>query len=257
MMFTMTTLTERERELEEHVRREHKQSPFGAHLKELVYGGIDGIVTTFAVVAGFSGAALGQSETVQLSSMLVLLFGFANLFADGVSMGLGNFLSIRSDQSLYSHIRKKEAQESEVHGDIEAEETVTILMMKGFSETDARTLTNIYRTNPEYWVDFMMKHELKLSDPYTESALYNGLATFAAFIAFGAIPLLPFMLFDDIYHGHLFLISSVSTACALVLLGVVKTRIEGSRAFRAIFEVVVVGTAAASVAYVVGSIFAW
>lgn len=252
----MESLEDREKELKAHLLKEHKQSPFSTYLKELVYGGIDGIVTTFAVVAGFSGAALSGNDTVQLSSMVVLLFGVANLFADGVSMGLGNFLSIRSDQSLYSRIRRKEECESLENGDLEAHETVTILMTKGFSEKDAVTLTSIYRTNREYWVDFMMKHELRMNDPYEDNALYTGIATFLSFIAFGSIPLLPFMFLDEIYHGHLFLISSVSTFVALVVLGLVKTRIAGTEIFHSVFEVVVVGTAAASVAYLVGSLFA-
>ena len=58
------------------------------HLKELVYGGVDGIVTTFAVVAGFNGAQVDATVTTALSTATVLLFGIANLFADGVSMSL-------------------------------------------------------------------------------------------------------------------------------------------------------------------------
>jgi VIT1/CCC1 family predicted Fe2+/Mn2+ transporter len=65
------------------------------YLKEIVYGGNDGIVTTFAIVAGFSGAQ--HDPATALPAFTVLLFGFSNLFSDGVSMALGNFLSNRSD----------------------------------------------------------------------------------------------------------------------------------------------------------------
>jgi VIT1/CCC1 family predicted Fe2+/Mn2+ transporter len=73
-----------------------KQSLFAKHLPEIVYGGNDGIVTTFAVVSGFVGAG-AESEIVG-SGTVVLLFGLANLFADATSMGLGNYLSERSRQ---------------------------------------------------------------------------------------------------------------------------------------------------------------
>jgi VIT1/CCC1 family predicted Fe2+/Mn2+ transporter len=252
----MTNLSERQAELKEHLAREHQQSPFSTYLREIIYGGIDGIVTTFAVVAGFSGAALSGSTTMELTSLVVLLFGMANLFADGVSMGLGNFLSIRSDQSLYTHIRTKEETESVHNGDLEAEETVTILMTKGFSESDARTLTAIYRTNQSYWVDFMMQHELKISNPYEDNALRSGIATFMAFVSFGSIPLIPFMVPGHIEPHRLFIISSVSTGAALVLLGFFKWKVVGTELWRSIGEVVIVGTAAASVAYFVGSLFA-
>jgi VIT1/CCC1 family predicted Fe2+/Mn2+ transporter len=85
-----------------------KVSPLTEYFKEVIYGGIDGIVTTFAVVAGFSGAALSTDTTTQLTFMVVLLFGLANLFADAASMGLGNFLSVRSEKDLYNVTRARE-----------------------------------------------------------------------------------------------------------------------------------------------------
>jgi VIT1/CCC1 family predicted Fe2+/Mn2+ transporter len=62
------------------------------YLKDLVYGANDGIITTFAVVAGVAGA--------QLEPRIVLILGFANLLADGFSMGASSFLSIRSDEAV-------------------------------------------------------------------------------------------------------------------------------------------------------------
>jgi vacuolar iron transporter family protein len=253
--YTMT-LEERGIELERHIKEEHKQSPFASYLKEIIYGGVDGIITTFAVVAGFSGAALGGNTTVELTSLIVLLFGLANLFADGVSMGLGNFLAIRSDQSLYRSIRKKEEHETLHNGDVEAEETVTILMEKGFIEADARTITALYRKNPEYWIDFMMNNELKMPDPRSDRAGYSGVATFLAFICFGIIPLLPFLLIDSLDARLLFVISSCGTMFALVILGLFKHKVVGGSMLRAVTEVVIVGGAAALVAFFVGTLFA-
>lgn len=252
---THVTLKEREHELAVHLQTEHAQSPFASYFREIIYGGVDGIITTFAVVAGFSGAAFADSTTLQLSSMTVLLFGVANLFADGVSMGLGSFLSIRSDQKLYASIRKKEVHESEHNGDIEAYETVTLLMERGFTETDAHAITTLYRKNPAYWVDFMMKYELKLSDPNDDNALHSGVATFCAFVSFGAIPLIPFMVFSSMGSHTLFTVSAASTFCALVLLGFFKAKVTSTALPQSVGEVVIVGTAAASVAYFVGSLF--
>jgi len=250
------TLEERSRELEQHIKVEHKQSPFASYLKEIIYGGVDGIITTFAVVAGFSGAALSGDATAELTSMVVLLFGLANLFADGVSMGLGNFLSIRSDQSLYRHVREKEEYETKENGDVEAEETVTILMERGFIEADARTITALYRKNPQYWVDFMMNNELQMPDPRGDHPVVGGLATFSSFIAFGIIPILPFLVFDSLTAHTLFEISSFGTILALVFLGLFKAEVVGGKTWRSVGEVVLVGGAAALVAYIVGTFFA-
>ncbi|MEK6825297.1 MAG: VIT1/CCC1 transporter family protein [Nanoarchaeota archaeon] len=65
------------------------------YLPEFVYGGIDGAVTTFAVVAGSMGASL--------SSTIILILGFANLIADGFSMAVSNYLSTKSQQDLHRH----------------------------------------------------------------------------------------------------------------------------------------------------------
>jgi len=73
------------------------QEPHGAtaiarhYIRDLIYGANDGLITTFAVVAGVSGGAL--------SSRAVIIIGVANLAADGLSMGVGNYLSIRSHES--------------------------------------------------------------------------------------------------------------------------------------------------------------
>ena len=62
------------------------------YIRELIYGANDGIITTFAVVAGVAGGGL--------SLRVVLIIGAANLLADGLSMAVGNYLSIRSHESV-------------------------------------------------------------------------------------------------------------------------------------------------------------
>jgi VIT1/CCC1 family predicted Fe2+/Mn2+ transporter len=236
-----------------HAQKEGKH--FFVYLKEVIYGGIDGIITTFAVVAGFSGAALSGDATMALSFMTVLLFGLANLFADGVSMGLGNFLAVRSEQGLYKSMRAKEQHESRYNGVAEAKETKVILLEKGFSEEDAEVLTTIYQKNKSYWLDFLMTNEVKISDPRKESPVYTGLATFMAFVGFGIIPLIPFILMQSFDPATVFRFSMLSTVTALILLGILKWRIIGTGLLRAVFEIVFVGAIAASVAFFVGTFF--
>ena len=69
---------------------EHHGGTGSQYLGDMVYGGLDGIVTTFAVVSGVAGAELGTS--------IILIMGLANLFADGFSMATGAFLSAKSEQ---------------------------------------------------------------------------------------------------------------------------------------------------------------
>lgn len=75
----------------QHVRPNGAVETAQHYIRDLVYGANDGLITTFAVVAGVAGGAL--------SVRAVLVVGAANLLADGLSMAVGNFLSIRADES--------------------------------------------------------------------------------------------------------------------------------------------------------------
>jgi len=229
---------------------------FTEYFKEVIYGGIDGIVTTFAVVAGFAGAALSSETTTQLSFLVVLLFGLANLFADAASMGLGNFLSVRSEKDLYQVARDKEKADLQTDPNTERLETIKIMQDRGFTAEDAATLANIYQHNEEYWLDFMMQHKQEMSDPRGENEIFTGLATFVSFMIFGAIPLLPFMLEESGDPATAFTYSIIGTFLALVTLGVLKWRVIGAKFISSLTEVVLVGGTAAILAYFVGTFFA-
>ena len=226
------------------------------YFKEVIYGGIDGIVTTFAIVAGFSGASLSTDATVQLSFALVLLFGLANLFADAASMGLGNFLSVRSEQAMYTAERVREELFLQQQPENERQATVIILQHKGFSQADATTLASIYQHNESYWLDFMMQHKHGIPDSRAENPVYTGLATFSAFLLFGSIPLLPFMLYEAGSPSFLFQLSIAGTCLALLSLGFLKWKVVGDKLISSLSEVILVGGTAAVIAYFVGTWFA-
>ena len=235
-----------------HLESEHKQSPFTTHLKEVVYGGNDGIVTTFAVVAGFSGANMGD-QTLNLSLISVMLFGVANLLADGAAMGLGNFLSVNSSKKLYKNTYDKELTETKESKEFELEETEFLFEEQGFNKTDAKALTKLISKNTDFWVKFMVQHECKMDNPENENAFYNGLATFLAFVFFGFIPLIPYLFLSNIQE--LFMLSSLCTLFALVGLGVFRAIVTTEKMIYAIIETVTIGSVAASIAYFVGLLF--
>ncbi len=236
-------------------RIQHQKSHFAEYFKEVIYGGVDGIITTFAVVSGFSGAALSSDTTTQLSFIVVLLFGLANLFADAVSMGLGNFLSVRSEKDQYAILRAKEQALIQMNPESEKEETIALMQAQGFSEADAKTLTDIYSTNEEYWLNFMMANEYEMSDPRGDNPVLTGLTTFGAFVMFGSIPILPFIFLHDVTSVQMFQISTIGTILALILLGMMKWKIVGTGFARSLGEVVLVGATASIIAFVVGTFF--
>lgn len=236
--------------LQEHLDKEHKMSTVTTYLKEIVYGGSDGIVTTFAVVAGFAGA---QQMTATYPLVIVLLFGLANLVADGASMGLSNFLSLRSEKDLYDLERKKEIYEIKNHPKLEREESIEILINKGFTKSDAESVVSLYEKSPEYYADFMMNHELELPDPRGENPLNTGLATFFAFITFGFVPLIPYVFMSKM--NSLFTLSCIFAFSALTLLGFLRWKVTKHTFIRSVGEVILVGGVSAVFAFIVGSFF--
>lgn len=238
-------------EYQNHLQEEHRSSILTDYIKEIVYGGNDGIVTTFAVVAGFTGANSGNTATLSLLS--VIIFGLANLFADGAAMGLGNFLSIRAEQDVYDYHKAKEEYEVTHSPEMELAETQYLLEEKGFNETDAKTLTNLFSKNKPYWIDFMMKHELEMANPGGDAAALNGLATFTSFIIFGSIPLLPYFFSNN--PAQMFTGSIIFSAIALIILGALSGYASKRHLLKSILETVLIGSVAASVAYLIGTFF--
>jgi VIT1/CCC1 family predicted Fe2+/Mn2+ transporter len=243
----------KQEEFQKHLEKEHKVNPVSANLKEIVYGGTDGIVTTFAVVAGFAGATGGNSMIVGVSVITVLIFGLANLFADGVSMSLGNFLSIRADKDIYKKNKEKERDEIRKSKDFELSETALLLETKGFTKDQAQKITELYAENEEYWVDFMMRYELGLPNAEDENPIVSSVATFIAFILFGSIPIAPYILFQS--SLNIFLYSVTATALALIILGYLRGKVANMKYTRTVLESLLLGGTAAFVAYLVGTLF--
>ena len=239
--------------LRDHLKHEHSMSILSGSIKEIVYGGNDGIVTTFAVIAGFTGAYSDTNTTLDLSILTVLLFGLANLFADGSAMGLGSFLSLRAEKNVYRAFKEKERYEIRHNPDMEKAETQEILQSRGYTEEDAKALTELLAKNSDYWLSFMMNDELELANPEKESAARNGLVTFLSFCFFGFIPLVPYIVFGEPVIS--FTSSCVFAFFSLVTLGIVSGYASGRNRTMSILETLAVGTTAGSVAFVVGLFF--
>jgi VIT1/CCC1 family predicted Fe2+/Mn2+ transporter len=217
------------------------------YLGDLVYGGLDGIITTFAVVSGVAGANLGTG--------VILILGMANLLADGFSMATGAYLSTKSEQEYYDKERQREAWEVDHFPDGERAELHELYRRRGYSEEDAGQLVSILTQDKERWVDAMMIDELGLMKD-DGNPLFNALATLIAFIVAGAVPLLIYLagLVVPIPPEVAFPISLVLSGLALFGLGVARVLVTHQRPLRSGMEMLLVGGLAAVVAYAVGAL---
>jgi VIT1/CCC1 family predicted Fe2+/Mn2+ transporter len=218
-------------------------------LEDFVYGATDGAVTTFAVVAGVIGASLSPS--------IVLILGFANLFADGLSMAVGNYLAAKTRLEYIEKARRKEEWEIDNLVEQEKQEIREIYTKKGFKEELLEEIVRIITSRRKVWVDTMMKEELGLIEDSSRRPLETALTTFVAFNLVGLIPLLPFVAmfiagFALISSSDAFTYSVVLTGAAFFLIGVVKGKIVQKPLIRSGINTLLIGGIAASVAFVVG-----
>jgi VIT1/CCC1 family predicted Fe2+/Mn2+ transporter len=217
---------------------------WGRYLPEFVYGGIDGSVTTFAVVAGAAGAGLEGN--------IVLILGFANLIADGFSMSVGSYLSAKSALDMYDKHRKREYWEIENLREFEVEEIREIYAAKGFEGALLEQVVAKITEDKDRWVDVMMKEELEMI-PEAKSPLATGTATYISFFAVGLLPLIIFVLDYLIpISGNLYFIASLITLTGFIGIGYFKSYVTETGRIRAIGETALLGVFAALLAYAVG-----
>jgi vacuolar iron transporter family protein len=217
-------------------------------LKQIVYGGNDGIVTTFAVVAGFTG--YGEDGAAALGGIAVLLFGLANLFADATAMGLGEFLSSRSEQDVYRSTRARRRRAIHEAPGRQGAEVAALLAARGVAAEDAEAMAVIMARNPEFMADFGMQYSAGMADPRDGAPTGRAVVTFVSFVVFGAAPLVPYFVLPAVPRTFQF--SVTATAFALCALGLLRWKVTAGTLVRCVGETMLVGGTCALVAYAVG-----
>lgn len=226
--------------------REHHAHPttIGLFIRDIVFGASDGLVTTFAIVAGAAGA--------NLSVFVVIILGVANLIADGLSMGLGEYLGTKSERAFYRGEERREEWEVRHYPRIEEREVRKVFTRWGFRGTTLTQAIDVLRRHPKAWVQIMLNHELGLSKNTIATPTRSGVVIFFSFIIIGLVPLLPYLLGVTAP----FVLSVLFSALALFLIGSLRARFIASSWWRAGSEMLFVGTIASASAYGIGIVLA-
>jgi VIT1/CCC1 family predicted Fe2+/Mn2+ transporter len=211
------------------------------YLRDWIYGGVDGSVTTFAVVTGVVGA--------QLSPWIILVMGFANLFADGFSMAASNFLGTRAEHDDLKRLEAIENRHIDLAPEGEREEVRQIYSNKGFAGEDLERVVELVTSDRERWVKTMLTEEYGLPQE-VRSPWWAALSTFSAFLICGLIPLLPFLFGMD----QAVLLSIVLTGGVFFSIGSVRSRWSTSSWWYSGMTTLMVGAAAAALAYGIGAL---
>jgi vacuolar iron transporter family protein len=221
----------------EGVRERLAQGARVSYLRDWIYGGIDGGVTTFAIVAGVVGA--------NLPSSVVLLLGFANLVADGFAMAASNYSGTKAELDDYRRILDIEHRHIALEPEGEREEIRQIFAAKGFAGDDLERIVAIISRDPVLWAKTMAVEEYGLS-PAPRSPVRAALSTFAAFILCGIIPLVTFLAAGG------FGSCVVGTGATFFGVGAIKSRWSPAAWWQSGLETLVIGMGAAAIAFAAG-----
>ncbi len=207
------------------------------YLRDWVYGGIDGAVTTFAVVAGVAGAAL--------EARIVLILGFANLVADGFSMAAGSFSSSRTETEEYDRLLRDTQRRIAEDPEREREALRSVIAGRGFASEQLDELVEAISSRAADWARTLLVGRDGLV-PVVRSPLRAAISTYAAFLVCGIVPLLPYVLVGG------FATSAVATAAVFFAIGSLKSRWTDRAWWRSGFGTLAIGATAATIAYLIG-----
>jgi len=186
-----------------------------SYIGDFMLGAVDGLVTTFAIIAGVAGARFSQE--------VALILGFANLVADGFSMAVSNYFRSKADQELIEKARKIEKKHIELVPEGEREEVRQIFEKKGFKGKMLEEIVKTITADEKTWIDTMITEELGLRVEHP-SPLRSATTTFFSFCCVGLIPLSPFLVSYIIEVPNIYRWSAILTFIAFYLLGYFKGR---------------------------------
>lgn len=275
-----------------HMETGEKHGGGSDYIKSIVFGGLDGIITTFAIVAAVAGANLPVE--------VVILMGFSNLIADAISMGLGDYLSSKAEIDNVRYQRSKEEHECKTILNLEKQEMVLLYQEKyGYTAEEGRRIMDAFTSKYERqiadarskaeadaraagkvgveikragddaeneakenteplkpFIDHMVMVELEMQVPdEDENPAMDGVVTFFSFIAFGSVPMWFYVAFYAAGYtdaGVQFAVACVATAIAMFLLGVFKASLTSQVWYESGSLMLLNGALAAAAAYLIG-----
>ncbi len=221
------------------------RSTGGNALRAAVLGANDGLVSNLSLVMGVAGAALSGST--------IVLTGVAGLIAGGISMALGEWLSVSSSRELYQHQIAIERAELEATPEEEAEELALIYEAKGLDRQTAKRLSEEIIKNRESALETLAREELGIEpESLGGSAWQAAITSFSLFVIGAVVPVIPFFFVS----GSAAVVASVvGSSIMLFAIGAIITVFTGRRVLRSGVRQILVGLAAAAITFAIGHLF--
>ncbi len=205
----------------------------------------DGLISTFTLLVGVAAATLISTG----NNIIVILTGLAAMVSGAISMGLGEYISSKSEYNYIKNELKKERAEIELFPEEEKEEVREIFENMGLKGEILKGCVDTITSNKKVWLEFLTKSELGLEEP--ENPILGAILTFLSFV-FGSFLTL-FAYFFNI--GFLALIlSSIISFTMLFIVGSLKTKITGENKIKSGLEMILIGIVAFIASYGIGTV---
>lgn len=218
-----------------------KRSTSSQNISDAVLGGIDGCVTTFAVVSGVVGAGF--------SPAVALILGYANLVADGFSMAVSNYESIKAQREFKEGIIRSEEEHIDKVPEGEREEIRQIFQQKGFKGPTLEKIVDTITQDQRLWVETMVTEEHGIQR-IAPNPWKSALTTFAAFLVIGSVPLSPFL--TSLEMQQQFVVSAFLAGIMFLSIGMLKSLVFGKPVILSGLSTLLTGGTAAGLAFVTG-----
>lgn len=208
-------------------------------VQDMVIGMSDGLTVPFALAAGLSGA--------DISTATIVTAGVAEIIAGSIAMGLGGYLAGTAEVNHFLAEKRREYYEVDHFPEKEKQEVRDVFRDYGLSQHLQDEIAEELSKDKEKWVNFMMRFELDLNTPNPNRPLKSGFTIALAYIIGGAIPLIPYTIYESSETGLKY--SAILTLLALFVFGLFKSKVTGQPMFKGAFKVVLIGAIAATAAF--------
>jgi len=225
----------------ENAEKWHKRT----NVREIIFGFNDGSISILAILAVVTGGAFAQNH--------IIAVGFSGVVAGAISMGIGAYISSKSEIEHHRSEIHREKMEIEHLPEIEKEEVRILYRNKAsFTDEELNIIVDRITSDKEVWLDFMMKDELGLIEERFESPVKIGLIMLIAFLVGGIIPITPFFILQVPLNS--LIVSAILTYSSLFIIGFWKTTFTDRHWIISGLEMVGVGIVALVVPYMIGEI---
>ena len=219
----------------------HHADVSGGWLRAATFGAMDGLVTNIALIAGVGGGGVGPRTLV--------LTGVAGLVAGAISMGIGEYTSVRTQNEQVAAELAKELRELRANPEGEASELVEMWTARGLPTHLARQVADVLKEHPEQALRVHAQEELGVVPDELPSPWTAALSSFVCFAIGAVVPLLSYLLgFDSL------LLALVVGGAGLFMAGALIARFTGRPWWRSGLWQLTLGAAAAGATYVVGAL---